>query len=74
MEFDEWKLVEKKGKRTADTVNLDEPKRPAHRDTPTRIKISKEKPARAKFKKPNSIGLHAFGMNPNRASPTTRAA
>jgi hypothetical protein len=36
--FDEWKLVEKRGKRNAETSNSIESKRSDKRDTPTRMK------------------------------------
>ena len=35
-----WKKVEKRGKRTADTANIGDFKRPDVRDTPTKIKIA----------------------------------
>jgi hypothetical protein len=46
--FDDWKLVEKKGKRNAETANIGAPKRLTQRDTPTRIKAIKGTSAQKK--------------------------
>jgi hypothetical protein len=78
--FDEWKLVEKRGKRNAETSNSVESKRSDKRDTPTRMKRqaglgrktlgSSHKPRPAKpvddIPKPHAIKKKLIFHNPYR--------
>jgi hypothetical protein len=61
--FDEWKLIEKRGKRTADTSNIGEPKRSDQRVTPTKMK-ARTRPAEPEKSRSE---VATFKVRPTRA-------